>query len=241
METKRQKRPGRPKRGAADVLRARVWFMAVENESGKTANALEMEFRGATAGIRRLPGLWGKYARGEVSPSAELVNAVESVYPGTARWFNHPLWRLVRNTPITFEELKPIFFELGVEARNLLVFEAGREEVFWRKPADLGTIYQALLDLEALDDSVTGILLLIKEAEFRQDLRQFAAGLTAWTFVRQRMTNTWPFSGSIGKNQKSILRAIEALLLGHCSGIRYTSDGRNWTSVVASASTADSP
>lgn len=240
METKPRKRSGRPKRGAVDVLRAQVWFMAVENESGKTANALEMEFRGATAGTRRLPGLWGKYARGEVSPGAGLIDTAESVYPGTAYWFYHPLWRLIRDAPTTFEELKPIFFELGEEARHLLVFEEGMEEVFWRKPADIGATFRALLDLESLEDSVAGILLLIQEAEFRQDIHQLAEGFTTWKLARQRMRTGWPFSECAGSGV-SILQAIETLLLIRWARIRYTGDGEVWISVVASATPAARP
>lgn len=240
MPTKPPKRAGRPKRDAVDALRAQVWFMAVADESGKTANALEAEFRADHGAVNRLSGLWGKYARGEVSPSNKLVAAVESVYPETAYWFHLPFWRLLRAAPITFEELKPIFFELADETMALLVFEDGQEEAFWRKPADVAATYRGLLKLESLEDSVTGILLLIQEAEFRQDLRQFSEGIMAWRLVRQRMRTSWPFSERV-TGGISLLEAVESSLFKRWAGVRYTSDGRKWTSMVISPSDTESP
>lgn len=52
--------------------------------------------------------VWDKYRRGDVVPrsglrpggGANLVDRVEVVYPGTAKWLTLPLWRLLDKAPM---------------------------------------------------------------------------------------------------------------------------------------------
>lgn len=231
MQPTPHKRRGRPKRNVVDVLRAQVWFLAVESVSEMNANALEIQFRAANNHAQRSAGLWSKYARGDVSPKPKLVEVVEIAYPETSRWFTHPLWALLSDVPITFDELKFHFFALGPEARWLLVFEDRQNEVFWRLPGDIGTTYKERLHVEDIEDALAGLILLVQEAEFRQNAYQFQEGMRAWRLLRQRLRIEWPFCEE-PQNQQSIFLTIEELLINRWSRVRITHDGIEWTPVT---------
>ena len=227
MEAKKPRGRGRPKREITDKLRTQVWVLAVEQASGLSANALEILFRGIEEG-KSSTGLWSKYARGTVSPNLALIDTVESTYPQTARWFRHLIWDLLREPPSTLDGLKKNFFALPLVIRKQLVFEKGREEAFWRRPGDIGTTYRELLNLKNIEDALAGLILLMREAEFRQNAYQLQEGVGTWRLLRQRLRAEWPFSVK-PQNQKTIFLAIEELLLDRWSGTRFTNDGVTWT------------
>ena len=228
MEAKKPRGRGRPKREITDKLRTQVWVLAVEQASGLSANSLEIQFRGIEGG-KSSTGLWSKYARGTVSPNQALIDRVESIYPETARWFRHIAWDLLREPPTTLNDLKNGFFALPPEMKEILVFEDGIDEALWRRPGDVAATYRELLFLEEeAEDTLAGLILLIKEAEFRQNAYQLQEGIRTWRLLRQRLRSEWPFSVK-PQNQKPIFLAIEELLLDRWSGTRFTNDGVTWT------------
>lgn len=211
MGLRNKRSRGRPRREEADALRAQVWLLAVEKASGKRADALEAKFR-ALSDEKRTAGLWHKYARGEVTPKPALIDAVEQTYPGTAWWFHHPLWRLLRAEPITFAEVKESFFCLAAETRQFLVIEEKRGQFFWRVQEDVANTWKALMQLEQGMEVLCAFILLVQESEFRQDANQFKKlGLAAWVAIRDRLATEWPFC-EMPDNQNSIFLAIFTIL-----------------------------
>lgn len=201
---------GRPRREEADALRVQVWVLAVEKASGQRADALEAKFRALTD-EKRTAGLWNKYARGEVTPKPALIDAVEQAYPGTAWWFHHPLWRLLRAEPVTFVELKESFFCLAAETRRLVVMEEKRGQFFWRVQEDVADTWEALMQLERGIEVLCAFILLMQESEFRQDPDQFRTLGLAWAEIRDRIGAEWPFC-EMPDNQNSIFLAIFTIL-----------------------------
>lgn len=207
---KNSKGRGRPRREWADALRAQVWVLAVEKASGLKADALEAKFR-ALPDEKSTSGLWNKYGRGDSTPKPALIDKVEFVYPGTAWWFYHPLWRLLRTEPVTFAELKELFFCLNAETKALLVFEDRRQQFFWRTQEDIADTGAQLLQLEQGMDVLCAFILLVQEAEFRQDPNQFRTLLLVWADICHRVQAEWPFCEK-ADNQNSIFLVITVIL-----------------------------
>lgn len=210
MGMKNNRSRGRPRREEADVLRAQVWVLAVEKASGQRADALEAKFR-ALPEEKRTAGLWNKYARGELTPKSALIDKVEQAYPGTARWFHHPLWRLLRAEPVTFAELKELFFCLAAETRQLLVIEEKREQFFWRVQEDVADTREEIMKIEQGIELLTASILLMQESEFRQETYQFGIIGEALPEILGRISIEWPFQEK-ADSQKTIFLAIFTIL-----------------------------
>lgn len=159
-------RRGRPPKSPVDLFRTQVWFQAVSLIAGKTAFALELEFhpesvsRGAS-GIRR-PRLWDRYRHGKVVVGAALVARVETVYPGTADWFQAPLWQAFKPLARTQDAINAELLQLGDAVSELLFKPAsvGRRE---RLPFN-----QAVADAlvaEGTLEALAAAILLVQEAE----------------------------------------------------------------------------
>lgn len=69
-----------------------------------TQLAKELKLR-AGKRLRQLPtrSVYYKYLRGEAGPSRAVVDEIEGVLPGTAKWYDHPLWALAKKQPDIFE------------------------------------------------------------------------------------------------------------------------------------------
>lgn len=109
MSTTSTPRAGRPKRDAVEVVRTRIWFQAVKLRSGlPSVHAIELAIDGplparGVDGINR-PRKWYSYKNGSSSPSAiagkrDAVADAEALFPGTARWYHHPIWKALKGEP----------------------------------------------------------------------------------------------------------------------------------------------
>ena len=146
-----------------------------------------------------------------MTPKPTLVDKVEQAYPGTAGWFHHPLWRLLRPEPITFSELKESFFSLAAETQKILVVEGRRDQFFWRVQEDVADTWEELMRLEHGMEVLCAFILLVQESEFLQDAYQFQVVLEAWTEIQNRISAEWPFCEA-PDNQISIFLAIFTIL-----------------------------
>lgn len=73
------------------------------------------------AGWVSRPMRWDRYERGDMVPKPELVAYAESVYPGTADWLYHPLWKALLPHPRTQDEINVELRALG-EVVDFLMF-----------------------------------------------------------------------------------------------------------------------
>lgn len=119
-------RRGRPRRGLGDRLGTIVWFDAVSRAAGgASAYRLEKEFCPdqfikLSDGTSQRPGQWDRYRRGEVSPGAERLNAVEGLYPSTAKWVALDLWQLINQGTSTADDR--LLQIIGQESSKLAQF-----------------------------------------------------------------------------------------------------------------------
>lgn len=116
---------GRPKKSPVDSLRVRVWFEAVRLVSGlPSAYAIEKTLHPESfhreAGWVSRPQRWDRYETGNMVPKSELVAYAESVYPGTADWLYHPLWKALLPHARTQDGLNAELRTLGEEVCALL-------------------------------------------------------------------------------------------------------------------------
>jgi len=116
---------GRPKKSPVDSLRVRVWFEAVRLVSGlPSAYAIEKSLHPESfhreAGWVSRPQRWDRYETGNMVPKSELVAYAESVYPGTADWLYHPLWKALLPHARTQDGINAELRTLGEEVCVLL-------------------------------------------------------------------------------------------------------------------------
>jgi len=130
-------------------------------------------------------GAWSKYRYGHLSPRPERLAVVEQTYPGTRRYFEAPLWRLLQPGYLgriyprsAFEWLRPPLRE------RFVIRHANEEAAFWRQPGNLRQDLQYLLDLSNQPgwslDVGTGLAALLHEAVLLQDGARFADCFLAW-------------------------------------------------------------
>ncbi|MEJ6002688.1 hypothetical protein [Paucibacter soli] len=130
MATVLPPRPGRPSRHPVDVLRTQIWFRALKLASGlPSAYAIEAALEGrpgdgAGATVWR-PRKWDGYERGRKVPEArpgrvDAVERAEAVFPGTARWFHSPLWRVLKREPMESHQIEAALLSLQPEVVDLL-------------------------------------------------------------------------------------------------------------------------
>ena len=97
---------GRPKRNPIDVLRTKVWFYAVKAKSGLPSSyAIELALEPSSVkrkgdGMKR-PRKWDGYQTGLRVPQRMTgkpysVDVAEVQYPGTAVYFDSPIWAVLR-------------------------------------------------------------------------------------------------------------------------------------------------
>lgn len=171
-------------RDYVDEARTIAWFYVVARASKLHLRELDRQFGTGTSGA------WSKYRYGRLSPSSERINAVERVYPGTQRYFEAPLWRLIRPELLGGISPRRAFEWLLPPLRDrFMVRGAAEEDVFWRKPSDLGRDLSHLL-AEAEKpgkslDVATALAALFHEAVLMQDKMQFATCFNAWVLYSE--------------------------------------------------------
>lgn len=187
--------PTHTSRHPVETMRVKTWFNAVALRSGKTAYGLELEFSAPQSvqrfpeGTVQRPGLWDKYARGEVTPGRDrltlhdhkpnIVDTVEARYRGTACWLRHPLWVGLMPPWRAIKPTDPLAHLNGWMRRlpapvTALLFAPPPpegESLFDRRPVDSQCL-DHLSDLATVD-AAAALLLLLKEAILRQDSESY--------------------------------------------------------------------
>lgn len=182
-------KPGRPKRNPIDVLRTKVWFYAVKARSGlPSAYAIELAIEPSIvkhkeAGVVR-PRKWDGYQTGLRVPQRMVgkpysVVIADQNYPGTASYFDSPIWAVLRGDQLNqrwiddnLKALAPAITDLlMVSAPPMLQaipqpdrFQKFDEETAYRL-AEIGTF-----------EALVALILLVKKSEqiSSQELRELA-------------------------------------------------------------------
>ena len=99
-------------------FRVTCWCEEVKRVSGKTCTELEREFGPETfkpdaSNIVKHPRKWKKYEKGLHVPSPQLVDQVESRYPGAKKWLEHVIWKVVERPIISLQELYRLIYDLN--------------------------------------------------------------------------------------------------------------------------------
>lgn len=122
--------PGRPSRSPVDELRTRIWYRAVQLQSGlASAYAVELELephnvKRSESGISR-PRKWDAYANGTRVPSrmkgkVYAVDIAEQRFPGTARYFDNPMWDVLKGTKLPSRQIDLALAKIGGEVQAVL-------------------------------------------------------------------------------------------------------------------------
>ncbi len=167
-------------------MRVQAWFRAVSLASKLTPRELEQQF-GETKSNEKVKRscVWDKYRRGEVVPRSglrpdgglNLVDRVEAVYPGTAKWLSLPLWRLLDKAPMEMSEIRRCYESLPQPMRAMFIHpDATESSVFWRRDVDCGKMCNLLLRF-ADPDGLVAVLTMGREAETNQSRRQYSISM----------------------------------------------------------------
>lgn len=162
-------------------MRVQAWFLAVSLASKLTPRELEKQFSesGNDRKVKR-SCVWDKYRRGDVVPRSgprpdgglNLVDRVETAYPGTAKWLTLPLWRLLDKAPMEMSEIRRNLEKLPDLMRQMFIYSQARPSgLFWRRDTDYEDACDLLLRFGSLD-GLNAVLALAKEAEIIQDQYQ---------------------------------------------------------------------
>lgn len=162
-------------------MRIQAWFRAVSLASKLTPRELEKQFGEPKSNEKvKRSCVWDKYRRGEVVPRSglrpdgglNLVDRVETVYPGTAKWLTLPLWRLLDRAPMEMSEIRRYLERLPNLMRQMFIYsETQPTGLFWRRGTDYEDVCDLLLRFGSLD-GLNAVLALVKEAEVIQDQYQ---------------------------------------------------------------------
>jgi hypothetical protein len=186
MATVEPPRPGRPKRSRVDVLRTQLWFEVVKLRSGlPSAYAIELALEppAADQGSAKVwrPRKWDGYESGRKVPTPQegrrdSVAVAEAAYPGTARWFDSPLWPVLKKQPVDKYFVHDALRSLDASVVNLLMHgvtlgERRRRELL---PLDESHLIQ-LAELGTFDALVATVLLIkLSEIVGSPDLREWS-------------------------------------------------------------------
>lgn len=176
---------GRPKRTALDSVRTMAWFRAVERTHGGSLLSLSRSV-GLESG-----SIWTRYRDGICSPPPPRVAAVDAVLPGTARWYESPLWSLLDVAEIGRVPLRPAMEWIEGRLRAHFVrTDSAPDELIWRTPTKyvndfflvLSQVTQARREspCDTLNEA-TALACLVHEAVIRQDPDRLTAGAEAWS------------------------------------------------------------
>jgi hypothetical protein len=155
-----------------------------------TPGKLVGAFAGRAPNVRRaLPAtsVYYKYLRGEAGPSPRQINELETAFPGTLAWYDHPIWSLARR-PLNVFELGELLTQLPARVRDgWVVHSFVPGQLFWRDQA-MSLPSKAAQMLEGNDlDQAAGALGLIQDALSRQDEADYLCGWVVWALVGARM------------------------------------------------------
>ena len=189
--------PGRPPRDPVDVLRTRLWLHGVKLRSGlSSAYAIERTLDGDAVswvkGNIRRPRKWDAYEQGTRVPGAgrddaRAVEQAEAAWPGTARWFRHPLWRALKAAPMDMRAVEAGLLELEPAVVALLYEPVDPGRPLDRKQVAIdGSVADRLVALSSFDALAAAVLLARQsEAIASTALREVA--LSAYRALQPRV------------------------------------------------------
>lgn len=175
--SKKKRSAGRPKENKLiRELKVKTWFQAVAKVSGKTAYELEKEFAPSYVDRegfgKRRARLWEKYRLGKTMPTVTKTEGgrrpiallVEEKYPGTLKWLECPIWKLLDlDIEVSMKDLRLIYESLAPEIASLLI-DTRKGQLFWRKheshPDELITV----LHQKGTVDGLIAIVCLWRES-----------------------------------------------------------------------------
>ncbi|MCW3478729.1 hypothetical protein OL229_03980 [Neisseriaceae bacterium JH1-16] len=152
---------------------------------------------------------WSKYETGCHTPSKQVIAEVEAIHSGTARFINHPLWRILRMQPIGqgvvhnwLRELSPAVQQIIFDRRlnRVVIGKRILRQLERQGSLDSLACLTALLR-EALWLGDQGLAWLIAESLFRMllmmlcrcDLITISEGL--WSLYRDEIFNKVCYKG----------------------------------------------
>lgn len=178
---------GRRPRHPVDILRTRLWFHNVKRISGlPSAYAVELALepekvrRNEDKMILR-PRKWDAYAKGDRVPGRKpnkpyAVDLAESRFPGAARYFESPIWPLLRKDKVSKGWIDAQLRRLSEAITSILLQQdaVGPD----------GELYFADFDQASADrlarlgsfEALSAVILLVAKSELisSPDLRQYA-------------------------------------------------------------------
>lgn len=164
-------------------MRVQAWFRAVSLASKLTPRELEKQFGEPKSNEKvKRSCVWDKYRRGDVVPrngrrpdgGLNLVDRVEAVYPGTAKWLTLPLWRLLDKAPMEMSEIRRCYESLPQPMRAIFIHpEATVSSVFWRRDEpNCKRDCDVLLRFENWE-GLAAVLAMQRESESTQNKKQY--------------------------------------------------------------------
>lgn len=182
-------RIGRPARTDLDSLQVQLWASEVEEESQLSAAELDLRYAPPSPRTKgKRVCLWHKYRKGVTSPkdggandSTSIVAEIDRDFPGTADWYRHPFWDLVKNKVHSMAELGTVYLGLEDATKNLLVIPRQRRDLehFWRSEFTAEELLSFLHRDPSLDAGAA-ILGLVKEGYLCQQIEVYEAGCEAF-------------------------------------------------------------
>lgn len=168
-------------------MRVQAWFKAVTMKSGLSARELEEKFREDGGRKVKRSCIWNKYRRGEVVPRAgfrddgrpNLLDRVETEYPGTAQWLLSPVWRLADKAPMEMSEIRAVYLGLPPLIRSLYIApEVKANDRFWRRATKAENVFPTLSRIRDLD-AFTAALAMVRESEIIQSPKAYQTAIEA--------------------------------------------------------------
>lgn len=188
-------------------MRVQAWFRAVSLESGLTPHELERKFsESETEKKVKRSCVWNKYRRGEVVPRSglrpdgglNLVDRVEAVYPGTAKWLTLPLWRLLDKAPMEMSEIRRCYESLPNLMKTLFIDDSPKSgAVFWRANTRQKD-YELLLKFSDLN-GFTAVVTMFREAHCCQNREQYKIRFQMVQDYSKRLVHQPVTAGFVGK------------------------------------------
>lgn len=166
---------GAPNQHPVDVLRTKLWSRVVRLVSGLSSSyAIELEIdpelvHKKSAGVVR-PRKWDAYEKGTKVPKRikgkrDAVAMAEARYPGTQRYFDSPMWAVLRREKLTASEVDWQLRTLELSVVEVLLEEAILEGESRRRfrafDADVASRIVALSTF----DSLVAVVLLVAKSE----------------------------------------------------------------------------
>lgn len=178
-----------------DSTQTLVWYGSLLAKSGKTASELRtlIADEAAKRDLHEVVELTSleRYEQGTQSPSRSRgpdadgpwLRIAESLWPGTRRWFDTPVWYLLKQESITYQQLLDCAQRLPRPLRDEFFWnpdEAGPSALTW-SPITRSTIYGLVeqVDLWEFGPGCLGALACaMRESELRGE-----SGMVRWSAV----------------------------------------------------------